>query len=108
MERRGVGEVAAPREEADVTHRLHKRFRIVEHRFVLESRELAISELPWRPDLDQLHLAAVFPAAVREPALHVRGPGDQHIAVPEANGLAKPTADVAAEIGYRALETELA
>jgi hypothetical protein len=75
---------------------------------VFESRELAIGERPWRPDLDQLHLAAVFPAAVREPALHVRSPGDQHITVPEAYGLPEPTADVGTEIGHGALETELA
>src|SRR5688500_17827954 len=108
MEGRSVREVAASREEADVAHRLHERLGIVEHRLVLKAGELAIGELARRPDLDQLHLAAVFPAAVREPAQDVRGPGDQRIAVPEPDCLTEPAPDVSAQIGHSTFEIELA
>src|SRR5690349_18015026 len=108
MERRRFLEVAATGEETDVAHGLHERVGIIEDRLVLETCQSAVSEFARRPDLDQLHLAAVFPAAMREPALDVGGPGDQRVAVPEADGLTEPAADVGAEVGDRAFEAELA
>src|SRR5688572_1075196 len=92
VERRRLLEVAPPREEADVAHRLDERLGVVEHRLVLETGEPPVGEASRRPDLDELHLVAVFPAAVREPPLDVGGPRDQRLAIPEPDGLAQPAA----------------
>src|SRR5690606_17816156 len=67
----------------------------------------ALRIAPLRPDFNELELAAVLPAAVREPALYVRGPRDQRIAMPEAHAFAKPAAHVLAKARYCAVEREL-
>ena len=90
MDGGSVPEIAPPREEADVAHGLYERFGVVKDRLVFETCELAVGESSRRPDLDQLHLVAVLPAAVCEPALDVRCPRDERVTVPEPDRLAQP------------------
>src|SRR5688572_13130775 len=108
VKRRPVLVVAPAREEADVAYRLDERVRIVEHGFVLQAGEPSVGEAPRRPDLDELHLVAVLPAAVREPALEVGRPRDQGLAVPEADGLAEPTGHRRAKVGHLGGAIEIA
>src|SRR5204863_584257 len=64
---------------------------------VLHADELAGAVLARRVDLDRLELAAELGTAVVDPALDVRRPADQRLAVPEADRVAVPLRDLGAE-----------
>src|SRR6185369_12143216 len=106
VEHRCVFEIAAAREEPDRANRLRQRLGIVEDGLVLDAREAPIGELARRPDLYELHLVAVFPARVREPPLHVGGPRDQRVSVPEADRLTQPARGVGTKMRPGPFEIE--
>src|SRR6185437_10359582 len=60
-----------------------------------------------RVDLDGLHLVGELEITVGYPALDVRGPRDQRVPVPEANGLAVPARNLGTQMRYRAALVEL-
>src|SRR4029079_2087823 len=74
---------------ADDANRLRKRLVVVHHRFVGQADELAVLA-DRRVHLDRLHLVRELELRVRLPALDVARPGDQHVLVPEPDGLAIP------------------
>src|SRR5690606_25447979 len=69
---------------------LHERLGVVEDALVVEAHEAAAGVAPRRVDLDRLQLPREFGIAVYLPALDVRGPGDQRVAVPESDRVAVP------------------
>src|SRR5687767_14219404 len=87
-ERLGVVPLLEPIQVLQDAKRRRKRLVVVQHRLLREADERAGSILPWRVDLDRLEPAAEFEPALRDPALNVRRPGDQRIAVPEADRFA--------------------
>ena len=93
---------------ADDPDRLHERFGVVEDAFVVEPDYAAGGVAVRRVDLDRLQLVRELGIAVRLPALDVRRPGDQHVAVPEADRLAEPARHVRAEARDRAAQIERA
>ena len=97
----GIGsafaESAGFREIANDADRLDQRLRVVEHRFVIEAHDLALSVALRRVDLDRLHLVGELERAVGRPRLDVRCPRDQGIAVPKPDRLAVPARHVRAK-----------
>src|SRR6185436_8056195 len=89
-------------------HGLDERFIVVEHDLLLEADERAARVLAGRVDLDRLQLVAELEPAVRDPALDVRRPGDQRVAVPEADRLAEPLRHVGPEARHDAALVEFA
>src|SRR6185312_10541052 len=83
-------EVALLDEIAHDAHRLHERLGIVEDRLVMQTEKLPGCVAIRRVYLDRLHLVRELEVAVGRPALDVRGPRNQRVAVPEADGLAVP------------------
>src|SRR5690606_19556316 len=102
VERRALAKIA------DDPHRLGQGLRVVAHAVVLEARAVAVGVPLRRVDLDRLHLVRGLERAVRGPRLDVRRPGDQRVAVPEADRLAVPARHVGAQARYGAVHVELA
>src|SRR5688572_32460441 len=98
------------REPVEVLHdaeRLRECLRIVEHDLLLETDDPAPIGAR-RVDLDRLELVAELEPAMGDPALNVRRPRDQRVAVPEADRLAEPLGNVWSKARYHALLVELA
>src|SRR5262245_4202151 len=81
-------ESADPLDVADDAHRLDERFGVVQNRLVIETEERAVCVAVRRVDFDGLQAARVLEGSVSGPTLDIRGPGDEHIAIPETDRLA--------------------
>src|SRR5690606_18205377 len=82
-----VVDAAGPRPRRDDAQRPRERLGVVEDR--LDDQAFAV--LGAADDLDHLELVAELHHRVAQrPALHVRGPRDQGVAVPKADRLAVP------------------
>src|SRR5687768_6292736 len=90
-------EIVLPVERVDDPHGIDERLVVVEHDLVLQPEELTRGVLARGVDLDRLEPVAEFETAVRNPALNVRGPSDQRLAVPEPDRVAEPLRDVGPE-----------
>jgi signal transduction histidine kinase len=65
---------------------------------VIEPDEIAVGIAVRRVDLDRLHLVRELERRVDDPALDVRGPGDQRVAVPESDRLTVPPRHLLAQV----------
>src|SRR5688572_27661021 len=83
-------------------HGLNESLGVVEDTLVVQADDVAGGVAIRRVDLDRLQRVRELGIAVRLPALDVRCPRDQRVAVPEADRLAEPARHVGAEPRRRA------
>src|SRR5690606_20485618 len=95
-------------EIANYAHGLDQRFFVIQDGLVIQTDEYTFFVMQGRVDFNGLHFVGVLEGGVRNPALHIGGPGDECVLVPEANGFAVPAWDIGTQPWYRAIRVEFA